>query len=866
MKFFSLFLYFFPLILTAQIFDDFSDGNFNSNPQWLGDTIEFKISSSSAIPPEQKPGLQLNGTEANISSIYLENLLIDNTEWRFWIKLSFNTSSSNNARVYLVSDVPDIEGNLNGYFLQIGETNDSIALFKQTDSVTQKIISGTIAYTGNSTNVLRIKVTRDNTGIWNLYSDITGGNNFQLEGTIMDNTFTSTSYFGIYCKYTSSNATKFYFDDFYVNNIIIDTIPPEISSLEIISSNELDVVFTESVEQTTAEAVENYSVDNGIGNPIEAIRYSNDHSRALLTFSNNFTDGLTNTLTISNVEDLEGNAISSVSKTFTYYAPYVTNPYDVVINEIMTDYNPAPNNLPETDYLELYNRTSVPINLDGWTIKPRVSSDTLLFPDVTIEPDSFLIIVTTALVQMFEQFGQVAGISGFLLNNEGTVTIRNSNGTLIHTISYTKDWYHNTEKQEGGWSIEQIDPMYPCIGENNWKASIDEKGGTPGTRNSIDAENSINPELSKIKHINNSSIRLYFNQAMDSLSLTNLSAYTINNGIGNPIEVIINSPDNNSVVLNFSSSMQGSIIYTLTITGEIKNCIGILLPLNTSLDFGIPEPAASMDVVINEILFNPRGDDGVDFIEIYNKSNKLIDLKELMLGSIRINIHEPPDTTYKIISEDNHLLFPGDYFVLTKDPEKVKHQYYTSNSDGFIEMSSFPFYNNDEGIAMISNTDEIIIDQFSYTEEMQFPLLNTFEGVSLERINFDRPTQDETNWHSASEDVGFATPAYKNSQYSEQIQVEDPISISPDIFSPDNDGYNDVLNINYQFDTPGYTANITIYDDRGRLVRYLIKNEFLGTEGVFSWDGITDNNEKANIGIYIIYIEVFDLNGSVKHY
>ncbi len=81
--------------------------------------------------------------------------MISNTEWRFWIKLSFNTSANNYARIYLVSDQSDLESELNGYFVQVGGPNDSIALFKQTGLEYEKIISSTIAYTGNSTNDLK---------------------------------------------------------------------------------------------------------------------------------------------------------------------------------------------------------------------------------------------------------------------------------------------------------------------------------------------------------------------------------------------------------------------------------------------------------------------------------------------------------------------------------------------------------------------------------------------------------------------------------------------------------------------------------------------------------------------------------------
>jgi hypothetical protein len=60
--------------------------------------------------------------------------------------------------------------------------------------------------------------------------------------------------------------------------------------------------------------------------------------------------------------------------------------------------------------------------------------------------------------------------------------------------------------------------------------------------------------------------------------------------------------------------------------------------------------------------------------------------------------------------------------------------------------------------------------------------------------------------------------------------------------------------------------NITVFDARGRLTRKLVNNELLGTEGVFTWDGIGDDNQKATIGIYIIFVEIFDLEGGSKKY
>jgi flagellar hook assembly protein FlgD len=149
---------------------------------------------------------------------------------------------------------------------------------------------------------------------------------------------------------------------------------------------------------------------------------------------------------------------------------------------------------------------------------------------------------------------------------------------------------------------------------------------------------------------------------------------------------------------------------------------------------------------------------------------------------------------------------------------------------------------------------------------MQYPLLNSVDEVSLERISPDRSSKDVTNWHSAAEAVGFATPAYINSQFGKAVTDQNEITLSPDIFSPDNDGYNDNLAIAYTFGTPGNNATIIIFDATGRLVRNLVNHELCGTTGAFAWDGITNDRLKASIGRYIVSVEIFDLQGKVKRY
>jgi hypothetical protein len=179
-------------------------------------------------------------------------------------------------------------------------------------------------------------------------------------------------------------------------------------------------------------------------------------------------------------------------------------------------------------------------------------------------------------------------------------------------------------------------------------------------------------------------------------------------------------------------------------------------------------------------------------------------------------------------------------------------------------VEDLPDYSNDAGIVRLYNRSQLIIDEFPYTEEMHFPLLNTTEGVALERIHPDKPTNDQDSWHSASDASGYGTPGYQNSQFTDSKDVDKRFHVEPEVFSPNNDGHNDLLSINYQFDKAGIVATLEIYDAKGRRIRTLVNNKTLSTEGSVNWDGLTDDNQNAPMGIYLIYIELFDLEGNTE--
>ena len=644
-----------------------------------------------------------------------------------------------------------------------------------------------------------------------------------------------------------------------VYSVAPDVIPPTINSVTVLDSLHVSVCFDDAISASQLSLASNYSI-TGVGSPTLATATSGNMC-VTLSLSSKLINATNYTITVTGINDCSANVLTPNIKAFSYYK---AKPYDVVINELMPDPDPAID-LPNEEYVELKNRTNFSINLKNWSFSSLTTSKKL--PDVTIAPNGYLVLAGTGAINTFyNNYGiPVTEVTSFpsLLNDGTTLTLRDTNNVVVSSVSYSSSWYNDANKSDGGWSLEQIDTNNPCGGQSNWRASTHPNGGTPAYANSVAGTNPDNssPTLDRVIVITADTIALLFTEPLDSITLSNSLNYAFDNGLTSPTYVKAIAPQFKKVILKLSSSIQLGTIYNVSVLNGITDCVGNAL-INGSLPFALPEAPAANDVVINEILFDPNTG-GVDFVELYNRSSKTINLKDLRLGSMDTLTSTLKDT--EILTEEGYLLFPESYVAISENGASVKQQYLTPNPKGFLDVVDLPSMNTDDDIVTLSDANFTVIDNFKYTAKMHFPLLVTTKGVSLERIDFNRPTNDKTNWNSAAEAVGFATPAYRNSQYL-QADGGSGVTIPNPLFSPDNDGYNDVLNISYKLDEPGKAANVYIYDSKGRQVRYLIRNEQLAQDGTLSWNGINDDNEKAPIGIYVVYVELFNLSGKVNKY
>lgn len=1097
----------FPLLSMAQLSDSFDDGDFSSAPAWSGDDADFEIDSEfqlHLIGPE----------EPNTSHLSTLSQAINDAQWDISCRMDFNPSGSNLTRVYLTSTSPNLEGNLDGYFVLLGTSADDVSLYRQDGSSVTQIIDGTDDLLDVAAVDIAIRVTRSASGDWELLHDLGHTGTYTSEGSTNDFVYTSSNYFGVYCDYTATRHDLFFFDDVIVTGEgFMDTESPTLTSLTVVNEQTLQANFNEALDAASAETVANYTwlPDN---NPLSA---SLSGTQVTLTFGTSFPENVSQSLEIIAVEDIAGNSIAPTTESFTYAVTGTPEAGSVVINEIMADPSPVIG-MPEAEFIELYNASDEAYNLEGWNLQ-NSEADEILDAFVLL-PDSYVIICDDDDAGEFSVYGDVLSVSTLsaLSNSGDDLRIFSPDSQLIDEVVYSSAWYGGPPANDGGYTLERKNPFLSCPDPTNWQASIHPDGGTPAEQNSVFVSSDTQaPNFISLSAIDASTLELEFSESMDELSII-LGSYTLNTGeailpettdelnvarlsvspaltagnqytlsyagltdcSGNALadgsvdfyipqepevgDVIFNeimadptpavglpeseyleiynrsdkvldlrnwvlrngtsdevlgshillpgaylvlcpeesldafivygdalgipsfdalgnagdeltlfdnegeildqvnyseewyqndawdngghslelinpelpcsngfnwkvsaaeiggtpaavnanldlSPDtqapdltNGAIIgtqqialsfsepLSFSSieeenvnitpeisivgiipgqentevliitddALQIGQVYTVTLT-NVTDCSGNVISSINSVDVAIPEAHLEGDLVINEVLFNPYTG-GVDFVELYNRSNRSIDLSTWKFAN-----REMGDlANVEAISEELLVILPGEIMAFTENRQNIYEFYPLSRRSQIKAIVDLPTYADDEGHVILMDNAGAIHDEFYYQKDYHFDLISDQNGVSLERIDYDRLTNDPTNWHSAASNVGFATPGYENSQLQPANGTGDAFSLEPDVFSPDNDGFQDVLNITYSLEQPGSAANITIYDSDGRLVRRLVRNQLLSTKGTLSWDGIRDDGRKARIGVHILLIELIQSNGETS--
>ena len=170
---------------------------------------------------------------------------------------------------------------------------------------------------------------------------------------------------------------------------------------------------------------------------------------------------------------------------------------------------------------------------------------------------------------------------------------------------------------------------------------------------------------------------------------------------------------------------------------------------------------------------------------------------------------------------------------------------------------NLPTYPNDGGSVVLATADGTVVEWFRYTPSMHSPMLHNAAGVALERRSFSRDVNEKSNWFSASSLSGYGTPGYENSQSTEWLVPETAFDFSSELVSPDGDGYQDVLEVEYRMERSDLMADVAVYDAGGRRVTRLLDAALLGSHGRLEWDA-----RGVPQGRYLVQIVVYDRGGT----
>ena len=616
--------------------DNFEDGDFVSNPSWTGNTADFKI---------ENYVLKLSAPAVS-GAAYLStpSEYINDAVWQFSVKLEFNPSSSNYSKIYLVASSSLLDDDLNGYFVKIGGSSDEVSLFRQDGSIEEEIIDGTDGRLSLTEVKVEVLVSRSAAGNWQLSSKLDGEVDWYSEGNAQDISYVQSSYFGVQCIYTSTRSTKFSYDDIIVTGTAyVDLSAPLVDTVYTSGTNNVVVEFSEPVESSSASTTANYLLNN-LSRPNSVISSNNSVE---LEFDSPLE--VINNLSISRVEDLSQNIMSDTLVHFIYIDPLPVEHGDIIINEIMADPSLS-EGLPEIEYVEIYNVSRKAINMTEWSFRDKTSSAEMA--NIIILPDSFLLLCKNTNVDLMRPFGNVIGLSSWpSLNNSGdSLSLVNEHEELIDAVVYDNEWYQDEEKQDGGWSLERINPDHPCSGYLNWHASINSKGGTPGKKNSIIFEQDNTPPTISSFAVDRDSLTVIFDEPINE----NFGSITIT-----PANAVVQVKVNyNQLRILTSLSFKSEEVNEVKLSSVVDcfNNVTNSLSITFIPDFDPPEVDTVFSVYPKtlEVYFNEN-------VQAPNIENFQIDI----LGSPSSLEHDLVNQTHVTLYYDNGLNYAEQYMIIS---------------------------------------------------------------------------------------------------------------------------------------------------------------------------------------------------------
>ncbi len=502
----------------------------------------------------------------------------------------------------------------------------------------------------------------------------------------------------------------------------------------------------------------------------------------------------------------------------------------VVVNEVLSN---EPGGTTSLEWIELYNDSPDSVRLDFYGLEVMSGSMALAG---WLDANGYLVICRDS-VRFEEHFGDSSGIwgdddseTGYSIEQHTFPILTNSSGhvnlVLIPNVSSSLEW---TESGDDGVSWERKHPESDVV-----LASVDATGSTPGRINSVTPLPHDLALEAVLPSAENGATRIAFtiaNRGTTTVADGSLSLryYDVSapGGLGDLIATeAIGSLDTGFTVILVSQYQLSATYNDLVAVLEDDDRL-----TNNRMDFTAPG-GDYPPLVLSEILPNPTGALNSEWVELKNVSEQPVDLAGWQLGDL-ISLVE--------VSAGTLIVPPGDYIVLTDDAF-VFNGFYSDFAGVVHEPNQWPSLNNAGDIVRLVDSYGIEADRFSY--ETGFDNNHTWSRGE---------TEDRRNDWGRSEDEGGTPGEVNRVRFSTDNQSDLEVTISPRVFSPNGDGYEDSTVIAIQApEADEYT--LRLYDSQGRLVRTLEKDATDLPES-YSWHGNDNSGQRLPIGIYILHFE-----------
>jgi hypothetical protein len=773
----------------------------------------------------------------------------------FIVNYNYNPSGSNNWCFYFLSEGDALQIKSGSYFhaflLGVNQdgTDDSLYVYHYKKGEILRILNCGVNCENDIGNLpWEFRITIRN----NSYLLVEGSTFGEKPDTLacLENYLLPSfypEYLAVAYNYTSSKDRLLSIDEIcFSSSPMIDTLAPVLENVSVYSPKILKFRFNENIFMEDETGVQIKEGADSIW-VIEKELY--------LRLSEKPGNETELEYVIPGISDRKGNSAAYRGEILYFYPGY----HDIIFTEIMSDPSP-PVYLPEREYLEIFNRSGHPIDLSNWEL--ITGNRVWVIPEFELGPREYLIFCEGEELSYYSDtmnYLPLFSSSSVLSNSGQELFLYSPHNILIDALEYSANWYGESSVYEGGWSLERIDLNNLCGGQENWKPSEHRFGGTPGFINSVNGylTDYDPPFIEKVVYVNDSVFLLGFSEVIDA----DYTKYKEEESLfSNPSldSIYIIPPFFRNGMLKLKSTDRKLLVFQ-----DIwRDCEGNTRTSKDSVLCKPPGDPFPASIIISEILFAPWPG-CPEFIELYNASEKVLSLYDL---KIYVGELEDNSNRGRFVCDEEILFYPGDYLLISQNPAAIRSYYEVPEEVfmlNFSDMQSLP----DKGatITLYDRSDKLV-DEFTYSPDDHFPLINDFHGISLERVFMERETGLNSEWHSASSLAGFATPGFRNSQFRNPSEKKGDFYAEEKIFTPNNDGDKDLALINIRMDREGYLAMIRVFDAEGRMIRWLGNNLLLGTHDKICWDGRDDMGRICPSGIYLVHMDAYHLSGIRKAY